>query len=305
MNRSLFELLGRLATEGRNEKTAAIDLESPRGIMDMIHAEDRTAFAAVEGVLDDLSALAAAVAELWSRGGRLIYVGAGTSGRLGVLDAAELPPTFSVDPSRAVGVIAGGPPSLILSREGAEDHPEHAVAAIVDLDVGPEDGVVALSASYRTPFAQAALREARDRSALTGYLVCNRPQEPLPFVDHLVVAETGPEAVAGSTRMKAALAQKMMLTLLSTTVMVLVGKVYRNLMVDVRPTSAKLTERAVGLVMLLAEVDYESAHDLLTASDWDVKTAVLASLRGLDPAAAAVRLDAVGGRLRAALEDPS
>lgn len=305
MSRELFDLLRTLATESRNPRTREIDLASARQVMELVHAEDRLAFAAVAAVMDDLALLAEDVAERWRRGGRLIYAGAGTSGRLGVLDAAELPPTFSIDPARAVGIIAGGPPSLILSREGAEDHPEDAVEAVAALEVGPEDSVVGLSASFRTPFAQAALREADRRGALTAYLVCNRPHEPLPFVRRLIVAETGPEAVAGSTRMKAALAQKMMLTMLSTAVMVRVGKVYENLMVDVKPTSEKLGERAVGMVMLLADVDYGRARELLAASGWDVKRAVLKSRRGLDAAGAEALLAEAGGRLRAALEDDS
>ncbi len=303
MSRELFDLLRTLATEARNERTLDIDLASARDVMEMIHAEDRQAFAAVESVLDDLAGLADAVAERWRKGGRLVYAGAGTSGRLGVLDAAELPPTFSVDPRRAIGIIAGGPPSLILSREGAEDHPEDAVEAVAKLDIGTDDSVIALSASFRTPFAQAALREAKRRGALTGYLVCNRPTVDLPFVDRLIVADTGPEAVAGSTRMKAALAQKMMLTLLSTTIMVRVGKVYENLMVDVKPTSAKLVERGVGLVMLLADVDYAAARELLETAEWDVKRAVLMVRRDVDRSGADDLLADAAGRLRAALED--
>jgi len=308
VSEDLFALLQSLATESRNPRTRGIDLASSREILDLIHAEDRLALDAVGKVRDALAALVDDAVVRWLRGGRLVYAGAGTSGRLGVLDAAELPPTYSVDPARAVGLIAGGRDSLVLSREGAEDHPEDAVAAVAELDVDADDVVIGLSASYRTPYAQAALRAAKERDALTAFFVCNRPPEPLPFVDHMIVTETGPEAVAGSTRMKAALAQKMLLTMFSTTIMIRAGKVFENLMVDLKPTSAKLAERSRGLVMLLGGADYAEAARCLEASGGDVKAAVIMARRGLDAAAAFALLGVHRGRLRAALdaagEDP-
>jgi len=302
LSQELHKLLQSLTTEKPNEATEEIDLVDSELIMKLIHQQDRVAFDAVNSIIPALSELASDVADRWQGGGRIIYIGAGTSGRLGVLDAAELPPTYSTDPQRAIGVIAGGKESVFLSREGAEDKPEDAVNAIKQLDVCKNDSVIGISASFRTPFAIAGLQEAHSRGALTGYLVCNQPVDSMSWLDHLVAAETGPEAITGSTRMKAALAQKMMLTMFSTTVMVLSGKVFGNLMVDMKMTSAKLEERATQLVMSLGDVKYIDAKTALEKSFGNVKTAIVMLRKNIDLGDAEEMLAACGGRLRKVLE---
>jgi N-acetylmuramic acid 6-phosphate etherase len=302
LSKQLHELLQSLTTEMPNIDTQDIDLLGSESIMQLIHNQDKIALDAVKSIIPELSELASDVADRWQNGGRIIYVGAGTSGRLGVIDAAELPPTYSIDPARAIGVIAGGHESLILSREGAEDKPEDAVNAIAQLGVQKNDSVIGISASFRTPFAIAGLEEAHRRGALTGYLVCNHPIEPMSWLDHLVVAQTGPETITGSTRMKAALAQKMMLTMFSTTVMVLSGKVFGNLMVDMKMTSAKLEERAAHLVMSLANVEYDEAKTVLTKSSGSVKAAVVMLKKNIDLNSAEKLLKENNDRLRKVLE---
>jgi N-acetylmuramic acid 6-phosphate etherase len=297
-------LLRSLSTEARNPRTLGIDLAETREVLGSIHAEDRTVLDRVGERLDELVPVVDRVVGAFREGGRLLYVGAGTSGRLGVLDAAECPPTFSTDPGLVTGLIAGGHATLVRSAEGVEDREEDGEEAVREARVGPEDVVVGISASRRTPFVLAALREARGRGAWTAFLVCNDVEgDPRLLADHVVQVVTGPEAITGSTRMKAALAQKMMLTMVSTAAMVRWGKTYENLMVDVAPTSQKLVERAKGLVMELGDVDYEQAARLLDETDYRVKHAVLIARDGIDVAEAERRLVAADGRLKAALED--
>jgi N-acetylmuramic acid 6-phosphate etherase len=258
----------------------------------------------VDERLDELADVVDHAVDRFRRGGRLLYVGAGTSGRLGVLDAAECPPTFSTDPGLVVGLIAGGHATLVRSAEGVEDREGEGVAAVAEARVGGDDVVIGISASRRTPFVRAALMEARRRGAWTAFLVCNElDEEASQVADRVIEVVTGPEAITGSTRMKAALAQKMMLTMISTAAMVRWGKTYENLMVDVAPTSQKLVERAKGLVMELADVDYEHAARLLEETDYRVKHAVLIARDGIDVEEADRRLVAAAGRLKAALGD--
>lgn len=297
-------MLRSLSTEARNPRTLGIDLAGTREVLGSIHAEDRTVLDRVGERLDELVPVVDRLVGAFRAGGRLLYVGAGTSGRLGVLDAAECPPTFSTDPELVTGLIAGGYATLVRSAEGVEDREEDGEAAVRDARVGPEDVVVGISASRRTPFVLAALREARARGAWTAFLVCNDVEgDPRLLADHVVQVVTGPEVITGSTRMKAALAQKMMLTMISTAAMVGWGKTYENLMVDVAPTSQKLVERAKGLVMELGDVDYDQAARLLDETEYRVKHAVLIARDGIDVAEAERRLVAADGRLKAALED--
>jgi N-acetylmuramic acid 6-phosphate etherase len=242
------------------------------------------------------------VVEAFRNGGRLLYVGAGTSGRLGVLDAAECPPTYSTPPGLVTGLIAGGYPTLVRSAEGIEDREEDGIAAVAEADVCDRDVVLGISASRRTPFVVAALREARDRGAWTAFLVCNELDDG-DVADLVLQVVTGPEAVTGSTRMKAALAQKMLLTMITTAAMVRWGKTYENLMVDVAPTSQKLIERAKGLVMELGGVGYEDAARLLDETGFRVKHAVIMARGAVDLVEAERRLEAAQGRLRVALGD--
>lgn len=268
-----------------------------------IHAEDRSVLDVVEAALPRWAVVVDRVVDAFRQGGRLVYAGAGTSGRLGVLDAAECPPTYGTDPELVRGLVAGGAPTLVRSAEGVEDDEAAAVADVDDVGPGERDVLVGISASRRTPYVRAVLRRARERGAWTAFLVGNHldPDDEAAVADHVVEVVTGPEAITGSTRMKAALAQKMMLTMLTTAAMVRWGKTYENLMVDVAPTSRKLVERAKGLVMHLGGVDYEHAAELLEATDHQVKTAVVVARRGGTPAAARARLDRAGGSLRAAL----
>ena len=252
--------------------------------------------------LDDIATVVDRIVEAFRGGGRLLYVGAGTSGRLGVLDAAECPPTYSTDPSLVVGLIAGGYETLVRSAEGVEDRVEDGEAVIRDASVDGRDVVLGISASRRTPFVRAALREARGRGAWTAFLVCNAIDEDAEAVaDCVIEVVTGPEAITGSTRMKAALAQKMILTMITTSAMVRWGKTYENLMVDVAPTSQKLVERARGLVMELASVDYDEAAALLDQTGFRVKPAVIMARSGVSIEEAERRLENSGGRLRRAL----
>ena len=302
-DRRLFDVLRGLSTEERNPRTLDIDRLSTEDVLRRIHAEDRSVLDVVESVLPRWAVVVDRATAAFRDGGRLVYVGAGTSGRLGVLDAAECPPTYGTDPALVIGLIAGGAPTLIRSAEGVEDDVVTAARDVDAIAVGSRDVVVGISASRRTPYVIEALRHARERGAWTTFLVGNRvdPDEPPP-ADHVVEVVTGPEAIAGSTRMKAALAQKMLLTMLTTAAMVRWGKTYENLMVDVAPTSRKLVERATGLVMHLADVDYEEAARVLRAADHQVKTAVVMARRGLDVATARAQLERAAGSLRAALE---
>jgi N-acetylmuramic acid 6-phosphate etherase len=302
-DRALFELLRSLSTEARNPRTRDIDLAGSRDVLELIHAEDRSVLDRIAERLDDLAIIVDRVVEGFRSGGRLLYVGAGTSGRLGVLDAAECPPTFSTDPSLVTGIIAGGHATLVQSAEGVEDREEDGQAAVREASVGESDVVVGISASRRTPFVLAALQEARRQGAWTAFLVCNAVDgDPSDLADHVVQVVTGPEAVTGSTRMKAALAQKMMLTMVSTAAMVRWGKTYENLMVDVAPTSQKLVERAKGLVVELGGVDYERAATLLDETGFRVKHAVMMAREDIPLVEAERQLEAAQGRLRAALE---
>ncbi len=301
-NRQLFEVLASLTTEARNPRTMEIDLVPTEEVLRLIHEEDRRVLDMVSGVLPRLAVVADHIAEAFGRGGSLYYAGAGTSGRLGVLDAAECPPTYGTPPSQVVGLIAGGYETLVLSREGVEDQEDEGIRAVDQHELKAADVLVGLSASRRTPFVHGALRRAKERGAWTAFLVCNEvPAELKEIADEVVEVVVGPEAITGSTRMKAALAQKMMLTMLSTAAMIRSGKVYENLMVDVQPTSEKLVERAKGLVMQIGGVEYAEASRLLDATGFQVKPAVLMARLGVDLTEARLRLESAGGLLRKAL----
>lgn len=299
----LHAILRSLATEHRNPRTLDIDALESVDVLRRIHAEDRSVLDVVEAALPRWAEVVDWVVDAFRQGGRLVYVGAGTSGRLGVLDAAECPPTYSTPPEQVIGLIAGGHPTLVRSQEGVEDRDEDGAEDVGSIGVGERDVVVGISASRRTPYVLGALSEARRRGARTVFLTSNEVDASLrERIDRVVEVVTGPEAITGSTRMKAALAQKMMLTMLSTAAMVRSGKVYENLMVDVAPTSQKLRERAKGLVMDLGHVDYDQAARLLRRCDDEVRTAILMARAGLDVESARARLAEVGGVLRRALD---
>lgn len=233
------------------------------------------------------------------RGGRLVYVGAGTAGRMGVLDASEIPPTFGTDPSLVVGVIAGGEQALRNAVENAEDDVEAGAAAAAEL--GPDDAIVGISASGRTPYVNGALRAARERGAFTVSLACNRGSEISEGVDVAIEVVVGPEVVAGSTRLKAGTAQKLVLNAISTVAMVQSGKVYGNLMVDVQSTNEKLRARAERTVMHATGATPEAAAAALSAAGGSVKLAIALVETGADAATARAALERAGGNLRQAL----
>ncbi|MFD4907055.1 N-acetylmuramic acid 6-phosphate etherase [Kitasatospora purpeofusca] len=292
----------RPATETARPEWAGIDrLDTPE-LLRLLNAEDRTVAGAVARELPRIAVVVDAVAARMARGGRLVYAGAGTAGRLGVLDASECPPTFGTDPGRVVGLIAGGPAALVRAVEGAEDRPELAATDLAALALTPEDTVVGVSASGRTPYTVAAVREARRAGAL-GVGLAGAVGSPLVTAAELAIeVETGPEVLAGSTRLKAGTAQKLVLNLISTAVMVRLGRTYGNLMVDVRVGNAKLRERARRIVVDITGTDEETARRALAATDGEAKAAVLVVLAGVDAPAAARLLATTDGRLREALE---
>lgn len=295
----------RLPTEGINPRTADIDTLEPRAILDRIHAEDRRAVEAVGEVLDEVAAAVDRVVRAFASGRRLIYVGAGTSGRLGVLDAAECPPTFGTDPAQVQAVLAGGPEAMWRAREGAEDSAESGAAAIAERAVERGDVVLGIAAGSTTPFVIGALREAIRRGAETVFLTCVPPSE-VPIareVDVVIAPLTGAEVIAGSTRMKAGTATKLVLNMLTTTAMIRMGKTYGNRMVDLKVTAAKLQDRGHRILRDLLEISYAEAEELLAAAGGSVKTALVMHRRGVDRDEAERLLERAGGFLRKAWEE--
>lgn len=293
------------STERSNPASAALDEMSAEQIVATMNAAD---FAVPEAIRRARPAIAAAITAaepLFTAGGRLIYVGAGTSGRLGVLDAAECPPTFHTDPSRVVGLIAGGPRALIEAVEGAEDSVELGARDLDELGVGPADVVVGIAASGRTPYVIGALDRARSLGALTASVSGNVGAELSDHAAYPIELDTGPEVLTGSTRLKAGTAQKLVLNMISTALMVRSGRTYGNLMVDVHASNSKLRDRATRLVATIAEVDAATARTALESCDFEVKTAVVMLRCGDDVAAARARIAAASGRLADAIGLPS
>jgi N-acetylmuramic acid 6-phosphate etherase len=289
--------LGGLATEQVNPRTAHIDRLSSLVIVRLINDEDRTVADAVASALPGIARVAEVYAGVLRGGGRVFYVGAGTSGRLGVLDAAECPPTFGTDPSRIVGVISGGQATLVLSAEGAEDRREAAVEDLRAHRLGGGDLVIGIAASVWTPYTLAGLEYARSVGASTALIVCNEVAQSPVTVDTLICLPVGPEVIAGSTRMKSGTAQKMTLNLISTTAMVLLGKTFGNLMVDLQVRSTKLAARSRRMLMDLLGVDLETAGDLLERSGGSVKMALAMYRLGCDRDTAERRLAEADGFL--------
>ncbi|MFJ3926431.1 N-acetylmuramic acid 6-phosphate etherase [Streptomyces sp. NPDC090022] len=293
--------LDTLTTEAFRPELAEIDRLSTLDLVRTMHAEDATVPAAVAARLPHIADAIDAIAARMTDGGRLVYAGAGTAGRLGVLDASECPPTFNTDPAQVVGLIAGGPTALVTAVEGAEDSAELAAADLTALGLGPRDTVVGISASGRTPYAVGAVTFARTRGALTVGLSCNAGSPLAAAADHGIEVVVGPELLTGSTRLKAGTAQKLVLNLISTITMIRLGKTYGNLMVDVRASNEKLRARSRRIVALATGAPDDEIEAALTATGGEVKHAILVLLTGTDAAEAARRLDATGGHLRAAL----
>ncbi len=293
--------LGRLTTEGRNPASLEIDRLSPLEIVRLMNAEDARVAETVGREAGSLAEAVEIVAERLGRGGRLIYVGAGTSGRLGVLDAAECPPTFQTDPHQVVGVIAGGPDALIRAVEGAEDDPERGAEDLKDLNVGPVDVVMGIATSGRTPYVLGAVGYARQQGAATLGLSCNPDSELARNVQLCITTVVGPEVISGSTRLKAGTATKLVLNTITTATMVRLGKTYGNLMVDLRATNQKLIDRSRRIVAELTGLPSHEAEALLNRCSGEVKTAIVAALSDLEPDTARGVLEQTGGRLRESL----
>jgi len=292
-------------TERRNPRTASIDLASPLEIVDLINAEDHIVPDAVATQREPI-ARAIEIAEATFRaGGRLFYVGAGTSGRLGVLDASECPPTFGTDPEMVQGIIAGGLPALTRSQEGAEDVVGNGARIIDEFGVTEKDFVIGIAASGTTPYVRAALERAADIGAKTGIVACSPPPtEVLARVNVSMLPIVGPEVVTGSTRMKAGTATKLVLNMITTGAMIRLGKTYGNLMVDLRATNNKLIDRSQRIVMEVCGVSRADAKILLDRADKSVKTAIVMHKKGVSREEAERLLDQNGGVIRRITNDP-
>ncbi|MCX5311579.1 N-acetylmuramic acid 6-phosphate etherase [Streptomyces sp. NBC_00154] len=293
--------LATLTTEAFRPELAEIDRLDTLEIARIMNGEDRTVPTAVAARLPEIAAAIDGTAARMARGGRLIYAGAGTPGRLGILDASECPPTFNTDPSEVIGLIAGGPSAIITAVEGAEDSKELAAADLDALDLTLDDTVVGISASGRTPYAIGAVEHARAKGALTIGLSCNADSALGAAAEHPVEIVVGPELLTGSTRLKAGTAQKLVLNMLSTITMIRLGKTYGNLMVDVRASNEKLRARSRRIVALATGASDEEIEAALAATDGEVKNAILTILGQVDGPTAATLLSASDGHLRAAL----
>ncbi len=295
------EQLGSLETEERNSRTMNLDALSTADLVGALHAENETVAEAVRQTLPAISAAVDLIAAGLDNGGRLFYVGAGTSGRLGVLDASECPPTFGVPPEMVQGIIAGGTAALTTSIEGAEDSADQGAADLTGRGVRAGDVVVGIAASGRTPYVIGALTRARECGAVTIALVNVSNSALARCADITIAPVTGPEALTGSTRLKAGTAQKLVLNLLTTAAMVKLGKAYSNLMVDVRATNAKLRDRAVRIVIAATNADRDSVVAALDASDWSAKTSIVMLICGVGAIEARTRLDSAGGHVGEAI----
>lgn len=292
-----------LLTEARNPAAEAIDRLDARGIVALMDAEDARAVAAVAREGEAIARAIDLAADRFRRGGRLVYVGAGTSGRLGVLDAAECPPTFGTDPSQVVGLIAGGPAALTRAVEGAEDDRAQGARDLDALRVGPSDLVVGIAASGRTPYVLGAVERAKELGATTVGVACNRPSLLGAIVDLEIAPVVGPEVLAGSTRLKAGTATKLVLNRITTGAMVRLGKTYGDRMIDLRPTNEKLRIRSRRILRELAGVDDERAAALLARCGGELKPALVMALAGVGPDAARGLLDRHGGQVRLAVRE--
>ena len=286
-----------MITEQPNPNSTHIDTLSTTEILTTINQEDAKVALAVEKAIPQIAQAVNIITEAIRHDGRLIYVGAGTSGRLGILDAVECVPTFSTPPELVLGVIAGGEKAIVTAVEGAEDYPKHGKRDLVTLNLTASDVVCGIAASGRTPYVIGALNYANSIKAKTIAVACNVPSPILEIADIPIGVEVGPEIITGSTRMKSGTAQKLILNMLSTGTMIKLGKVYGNLMVDVKVTNQKLQERARRLVMQIAKVEEKTAQSLLSQSNNEVKTAIVMHLRNLSVDKARKRLKQVDGLL--------
>lgn len=293
--------LGSLSTEQRNPATATIDAVDTVTMLEIINDQDALVAGAVRAEIPQIAAAIDAIAARMRDGGRLVTIGAGTSGRLGVLDASECPPTFNTPPELVVGLIAGGDRALRHPIEAVEDRPEEGAATLDGIGLTARDSVIGIAASGRTPYVLGAIARAKEIGALTIGLSTTTNSRLSQAVDIAIAPVVGPEVLTGSTRMKSGTAQKLVLNMISTGVMIRLGKTYGNLMVDVQPTNAKLRRRAVAIVRDAAGIEEAEAESFLARAGNDVKTAIVMARLGLDREAAADRLEAASGVLRLAL----
>jgi N-acetylmuramic acid 6-phosphate etherase len=292
-------------TERRNPRTQQIDLAEPLGIVDLMNAEDQDVPRVVATQREKIAEAIAAIEATFRAGGRLFYVGAGTSGRLGVLDASECPPTFGTDPEMVQGIIAGGPAALTSAQEGAEDNLDQARIDLKKFGVRAGDMVVGIAASGTTPYVRVALEHAKSVGARTAIVACSPPPpDTLRQVDIPIVAITGPEVVTGSTRLKAGTATKLILNMLTTGAMIRLGKTFGNLMVDLRATNVKLADRSERIVAEVCALSREDARELLARAGGRVKIAIVMHALDVDKDEAAKRLDAAGGVIRRVVPGP-
>lgn len=294
--------LAALATETANERTGDLDTMSVAELLAVMNAEDRTVPDAVGAALADVEHAVDLIVTARTHAGRLIYLGAGTSGRLGVLDSVECPPTFGTDPGEVLGLIAGGDRAFLKAVEGAEDDLELAEADLRGVGLTARDVVVGLAASGRTPYVIGGLDYARGIGAATVSVACNVGSQISAHADVAIEVDTGPEVLTGSTRLKAGTAEKLVCNMLSTASMIRTGKAFHNLMVDVRPTNAKLVDRARRIVSAATGADPASAAAAIDRAGGHAKTAVVMLLAGVDCLDAADRLECSGGNVRTAVE---
>ncbi len=302
-NDALIAALSHLVAEGRNPDTMDIDLLSSQEIVERLNQQDKQVPLAVEAVLPQIAQAVDKITAAFKQGGRLIYLGAGTSGRLGVLDASECPPTFGVSDQMVIGLIAGGKEAMFTAQEGAEDNATLGAHDLQQIDFSSKDVLVGIAASGRTPYVIGALEYANDLGATTIALSCN-PDSPIAEIAQIAISPVvGPEALTGSTRLKSGTAQKLVLNMLTTASMIRLGKSYQNLMVDVRATNRKLIARAVRIVMQATDCQREEAEALLKESHNNAKLAILMHLTGMNYEQATAKLSQSDGFLRRAMEE--
>jgi len=306
MPNDLFHEISNLSTEQRNSKSKDIDFASTREILNIINDEDKTVPFAVEKELHYIEKAIDKIVESMKKGGRLLYFGAGTSGRLGVVDASECPPTFGTPPELVQGFIAGGKAAMFVAQEGAEDHEENGAKDVLEAKVSSKDIICGIAASRRTPYVIGAVKKAKEIGATTLYITCTpRDTFNIEEVDIAICPYVGPEVVMGSTRMKSGTAQKLVLNMLTTTAMVRLGKTYENMMIDLQMTNKKLVERAKRIVMMITGVDYDEATKCLEASNYHVKSSLVMILAEVSFEEAKERLDKSDGFVRRAIKSDS
>lgn len=302
-NKKVFDEIKNLLTEQRNPVSMDIDSKSTIEILKIINDEDKKVPFAVEKEIPYIAQAVEFVVESFKQGGRLLYFGAGTSGRLGIVDAAECPPTFGTPPEMVQGFIAGGREAVFVAQEGAEDKEENGANDVIKANVGPKDTVVGIAASRRTPYVVGAVKKAKELGAKTVFITTNpRKDFNIQEVDVAICPEVGPEVIMGSTRMKSGTAQKLVLNMISTAAMIRIGKVYENMMIDLQMTNQKLVERSKRIVMIITGVSYEEAEKYLKEAKGNVKTALVMILAKVPYEEAVRRLQLSEGFVRKAIE---